>query len=184
VDRLDSYAPLRQGMRLTYRLSTSRLSVTVTLRVSQSKLIAGTWTAVLDSQSSLGAAAAELPLGLGGTTIRLQSDSVVRTASGGAVRDLASPLQPGQSWRDRRAGVGIDATITEVRTVLGPQSLSVGAGRFQRCLAVGLDSTTQGISGTGTSGTGVLWYCPAVGLARAHLVAGDEPLDVELISVR
>jgi hypothetical protein len=184
AERIDSYAPLRKGMVLTYRLATSRLSASITLRVTESKVIAGDWTATLESQSSLQGGGGALPLGLGGTTLRLHSGGVVRTAAGGSVRDLVLPLLPGATWRDRRTSDTGEVT-TEVRTLLGPTALLVGAGSYDRCLAVALQSTSAVIGGsTSATGGGVLWYCPGVGLARAHLVANDEPLDVELISVK
>jgi len=59
----------------------------------------------------------------------------------------------------------------------------VGAGRYDRCIAVALSSTTRMAGNQSFSGSGTLWYCPGVGLARAHLVASDQPLDVELVGV-
>ena len=183
ADRVDAYAPLHKGLALTYRLTAAGLDTTVVLRVADARVIAGDLTASLISQSSLQGGDAGLPLGLGGTTIRVHGDSLVRTVSGGSVRDLVLPFDPGASWRDQRAGVQVLQTVSEVRTMLGPVSLAVPAGRYDRCLAVSLRSTTQLIGGAGSAGVGTLWYCPGVGLARAHLVANGEPLDVVLVSV-
>jgi len=188
ADRVDAYAPLRQNEQLVYRLTgPGGLDVTVVLHVSEAKVIAGDLTAVLESQSSLnngsGGSSSTLPLGLSGTTIRVHGDSLVRTVAGGSVRDLVLPFQPGHAWRDRRAGSQVEQSIVEDRALLGPVSLQVPAGRFDRCLAVALRSTTVLIGGPGATGTGTLWFCPGVGLARAHLVAGDQPLDVLLMSV-
>jgi hypothetical protein len=183
ADRVDAYVPLHKGLRLTYRLTAQGLDVSVVLRVTDARVIAGDLTAALASQSSLRGGDAGLPLGLGGTTIRVHGDSLVRTVSGGSVRDLVLPFDPGSSWRDQRAGLQVLQTITEVRTLLGPVPLDVPAGRFDRCLAVSLRSTTHLVGGEGSAGTGTLWYCPGVGLARAHLVANGEPLDIQLVSV-
>lgn len=184
ADRIDAYAPLHKGMQLGYRLAGSGLDATVTLTVTDVRTIAGDLTASLSSESSLQSGDATLPLGLGGSTIRVQGDSLVRTAAGGAVRDLLLPLSPGASWQDRRSGVVSVQTVTERRTVLGPVTLQVAAGRYDRCVAVSLLSTTT-LPGSQTfSGSATLWYCPGVGLARAHLEASGQPLDVELVSVR
>src|SRR5581483_4445224 len=80
VDRVDDYAPLRKGMQLVYHLQGGGLDATVTLRVSDVRTVAGELTASLESQSSLQSSNATLPLGLGGSTIRVQSGSLVRTA--------------------------------------------------------------------------------------------------------
>jgi hypothetical protein len=62
-------------------------------------------------------------------------------------------------------------------------SLGVQGGQFQRCIALSLQSTTRLSNSPGNSGAGLLWYCPGVGLARAHLEASGQPLDIELVSV-
>lgn len=184
LNRIDDYAPLRKGMQLTYRLAGSGLDATVTLHVTDVRTIAGELTASVSSQSSLQSGDATLPLGLGGSTIRVSGGSVVRTASGGAVRDLLLPLSPGSSWHDRRTGVISVQVIDERRTVLGPVSLQVGAGRYERCVALTLLSTTTLPGAQRFSGSGTLWYCPGVGLAKASLEASGQPLTVELVSVR
>jgi hypothetical protein len=184
VDRIDAYAPLTKGQQLVYRLSGSGLDGTVTLRVTDVRTVAGQLTASLQSQSTLSVGDATLPLGLGGSTIRVQSNAVVRTASGGSVRDLLAPLSPGSTWGDHRSGVVSVQSIDEQRTVLGPVSLSAAGRRFERCVAVRLAATTKVPGGQQFAGTGLLWYCPGVGLARAHLVAAGQPLDIVLQSVR
>ena len=185
-DRIDAYAPLAKGLRLTYRLESSGISLTVTLRVTESRVIAGTLTATLQLESDVGVQAgrAGLPLGLGGTTIRIQPEAVVRTVSGGAVRDLLNPLAPGTAWRDRRTGVVSDQVIDERRSVLGPVSLDTRAGHYDRCLAVALTSHTTVAGAPGSSGAGTLWYCPGVGLAKAVLTASGQRLDIDLVSAR
>jgi len=184
TDRIDAYAPLHKGAQLVYRLSGSGLEGSVTLNVSDVRTIAGELTASVDSTSTLQAGDATLPLGLGGSTIRVRSDGIVRTATGGAVRDLLLPLSPGASWHDHRTGVISVQTVDEQRTVLGPVSVSLAGRTFERCVAVSLRSTTRLAGNQSFTGTGLLWYCPGVGLAMAHLVASDQPLDVTLQSVR
>jgi hypothetical protein len=187
-DRIDRYAPLHKGMQLTYRVEVAGATSTVTLRVTDVRTVAGELTATLESQTAQPAqpqaGGAGLPLGLGGSTIRVQSGALVRTVSGGAVRDLQLPLAPGASWHDRRTGVIAVETIDERRTVLGPLSLTVPAGQFERCVALSLQSTVVVSGGSASGGSGLLWYCPGVGLARAHLVASGQPLDISLASVR
>lgn len=184
ADHIDAYAPLRKGMQLVYRLTGSGLDATVTLKVTDVRTIAGELTASVSSQSSLPAGDVALPLGLSGTTIRVHGDSLVRTAAGGAVRDLLAPLAPGTSWHDKRTGVVSVQVIDEQRTVLGPVSLRVPGGAYDRCLVVALRSTTTLAGGQSFGGTGTLWFCPGVGLARAHLLASGQPLDIVLASVR
>jgi hypothetical protein len=183
IDRIDAYAPLHKGMQLTYRLQGSELDLTVTLRVTDSRVIAGDLTATLAATSSLPAGAGTLPLGLGGTTLRVRSDSIVRTASGGAVRDLVLPLSPGATWSDRRSGSVSGQLIDEARQVLGPVPLDVSAGHYDRCVAVALSSTTRLPGASPSTGAGTLWYCPGVGLARALLTAQGRSLSIDLISV-
>jgi hypothetical protein len=183
ADRIDAYTPLRRGLQLTYRLSTQTLDATVVLRVSDARVIAGDLTITLESQSSLTGGGAALPLGLGGATVRVHGDSLVRTVAGGAVRDLVLPFVPGASWRDQRAGPEVEQSVVEQRTLLGPTRLRVPGGSFDRCLAVTLRSATILVGGVGATGVGTLWYCPGVGLARAHLEANGMPLDIELVSV-
>jgi hypothetical protein len=67
--------------------------------------------------------------------------------------------------------------------VLGPVPLTVGGKRYDRCIAVSLQSNTRLVGNRSSTGTGTLWFCPGVGLARAHLEASNQPLDVELLSV-
>jgi hypothetical protein len=183
LDRIDAYAPLHKGTRLVYRLLGAGLDLTVTLHVTESRVIAGDLTATLVGSSSLPSGAPALPLGLSGATLRVRSDSIVRTASGGAVRDLVVPLSPGSTWSDRRSGVISSQLIVETRQVLGPVSIDVPAGHFERCVAVALTSTTRVPGATPTTGTGTLWYCPGVGLARALLSASGQSLGIELVSV-
>ncbi|HEV7678573.1 MAG TPA: hypothetical protein VGQ42_08395 [Candidatus Dormibacteraeota bacterium] len=186
-DRIDAYAPVHKGMQLTYRIDVGGAASTVTLRVSDVRTVAGELTATLQPQGVAQpqqGSGASLPLGLGGSTMRIRSDAVTRTASGGAVRDLQLPLAPGTSWHDRRTGVIAVETIDEQRTVLGPVSLTVPAGHYQRCVALSLQSSVLVSGGSATGGSGLLWYCPGVGLARAHLLASGQPLDIELASVR
>jgi hypothetical protein len=183
TDHIDAYAPLRKGMELAYRLSGSGLDSTVTLRVSDARPVAGDLTVSVESRSTLQAENATLPLGLGGSTIRVRSDALVRTASGGSVRDLQLPLSPGRSWQDKRVGVVSVQQVEERRTVLGPVPLVVPAGRYERCVAVALNSTTRLPGNQSYSGTGTLWYCPGVGLARAHLDVAGQALDIVLSSV-
>src|SRR5258706_6177756 len=102
-------------MRLYSGLQASGLDLTVAMRGTDSRVIAGELTETLEASSSPPAGAATLPLGLGGTTLRVRSDSIVRTASGGPVRDVVLPLAPGASWSDRRAGVISDQVIVETR---------------------------------------------------------------------
>jgi hypothetical protein len=183
-DRIYAYAPLHKGMQLTYRLDVGGAVSTVTLRVSDVRTVAGELTATVEPSTAPRSGGGGLPLGLGGSTVRVRSDAVTHTVSGGAVRDLQLPLAPGQSWHDRRTGVIAVETIDEQRTVLGPVSLTVPAGQYERCVALSLQSTVLVSGGSASGGTGLLWYCPGVGLARAHLVASGQPFDIELASVR
>lgn len=183
LDRIDAYAPLRQGLQLGYRLQGPELDATVTLRVTESRVIAGELTVTLSSASSLQTGDTALPLGLSGTTLRIRSDGIVRTASGGSVRDLVLPLAPGASWRDERTGTVSSERIDETRRVLGPLTLDEPAGRFSRCVAVALTSITRVPGASPMSGSGTLWYCPGVGLARAVLSASGEELHIDLVSV-
>jgi hypothetical protein len=182
ADHIDAYAPLRKGLQLTYRLTAGGVAGDVTLTVADVRTIAGELTATVQSHTTLQGGDSGLPLGLGGSTIRVRSDAVVRTASGGSVRDLLLPMSPGATWSDRRSGLVSGQVIDEHRTVLGPVSLSTRAGQFQRCIALSLQSATRLSNSPGNSGAGLLWYCPGVGLARAHLEASGQPLDVELVS--
>lgn len=184
LDRVDAYAPLQKGMQLDYRLIGSGIDVSVTVRVSDVRVIAGDLTASLQATTSLRGGAAGLPLGLGGGTVRVHADSIVRTASGGAVRDLLLPLAPGTHWSDRRSGAAVDEVIEETRTVLGPVPLDVAAGHFDRCVAISLASVTRVGANTPAAGNGLLWYCPGVGLAHALLEVGGETLSVDLVAVK
>jgi hypothetical protein len=162
-DRIDAYAPLHKGLQLTYRIDVGGAASTVTLRVSDVRTVAGELTATLESQTAQpqpGAGGTALPLGLGGSTIRVRSGAVARTASGGAVRDLQLPLAPGNSWHDRRTGVIAVETIDEKRAVLGPVSLTVPAGHYERCVALSLQSSVLVGGGSASGGSGLLWYCP------------------------
>jgi len=182
LDRIDAYAPLHKGLQLVYRLQGPGLDATVTVRVTESRVIAGDLTVTLESASSLKAGDAGLPLGLSGTTLRVRSDSIVRTAAGGAVRDLVLPLSPGSSWSDQRSGVVSAQLIDETRRVLGPMTVDSAAGTFQRCVSVALSSTTRVPGASPTAGTGLLWYCPGVGLTRALLSAAGQQLTIDLVS--
>ena len=183
LERIDAYAPPRKGMQLDYRLLAAGVDVSVTLRVTDERVVAGVLSISLQASTSLRGGAAGLPLGLAGGTVRVNSDSIVRTAAGGSVRDLVLPLAPGTRWRDRRTGSATDEVIEETRTVLGPVPLDVAAGHFDRCVAVSLASATRIGSNTPAAGQGVLWYCPGVGLAHALLQVAGETLSVDLVSV-
>lgn len=184
LDRVDAYAPVHHGLRLTYRLQGSGLDLSVSVRVADARVIAGVLTSSLEaSASDTRVDLSALPLGLGGGTVRVLGDSVVRTASGGAVRDLVLPLTPGASWSDTRTGTVSVNSIAETRRVLGPVPLDVAAGHFDRCVAVALSSTTHVPGASPQTGTGTLWFCPGVGLARALLQASGRELSIELVSV-
>jgi len=183
LERIDAYAPPRKGMQLDYRLLAAGVDVSVTLRVTDERVVAGVLSISLQASTSLRGGAAGLPLGLAGGTVRVNSDSIVRTAAGGSVRDLVLPVAPGTRWRDRRTGSATDEVIEETRTLLGPVALDVAAGHFDRCVAVSLASATRIGSNTPAAGQGVLWYCPGVGLAHALLQVAGETLSVDLVSV-
>jgi len=178
--RLDAYLP-RRGEHLQYRYGPvgSASPATTTLRVAEARTVAGVFTVSLVHEGGSGAG---LPLGLTGSTIRVEDQSLLRTAAGGPVRDLREPLAPGATWTDARSAG--PSMVTETRTLLGPTSLDEPAGHFDRCVAVGLSTTTSTPGGPGASGTGTAWYCTAVGLARAVLHSGTETLVIDLLSVR
>jgi hypothetical protein len=171
------YLPQHSGGRLTYSVG-GTVTATVTLRVAQAGTVAGAFTVSLVNDDTANRVAS---LGLGGATLRIQDNALVRTAAGGPLRDLVAPLAPGHDWSDTRQST--TGTTTEARTVLGPTTLLVPAGRYDGCVAVSLTSRSQTSGGAGASGKGMLWYCPGVGLARAVLSEADQNLVVELSSV-
>jgi hypothetical protein len=183
---LDAYLPQHPGERLTYRLSGS-LRATVELRLAARRTTAGVPTLSLER---LGAppGAAVLPLGLSGGTVRIEGDTVVRTAQGGTVRDLVGPVAPGRSWTDTRrvaatGGTGTTFTVTEDRTLLGPAALDEPAGHLDRCLVVEVVSHATAAAGTAATAGATLWYCEGVGLARAVLRGAGAGDTVDLVAV-
>jgi hypothetical protein len=179
---LSDYLPTRAGAQLTYRLSGS-LTASETLRVAKVGPVAGLLTVQLDSQTQHDESAGPLPLGLTGTTLRLEGDAIVRTASGGVLRDLVGPLAPGGTWSDHREGVAGGLSTTETRRVLGPVSLTVAGGSFTKCVVMTLESTVASTGGPGAQGTGTVWLCPSVGLAKASLRDANSRVEIELVSV-
>jgi hypothetical protein len=178
--RVDVYLPHR-GEHLQYRYAPigSTNTATTTLRVADARIVAGVFTVSVVHESGSGAI---LPLGLTGSTVRVEDSALVRSAAGGPVRDLREPLAPGAEWTDvRRVGASV---VTERRTILGPTSLDEPAGHLDRCVAVELSSTTQTPGGPGATAAGTAWYCSGVGLARAVLHIGQDTLVVDLLSVR
>jgi hypothetical protein len=183
---LDAYLPQHPGERLTYRLSGS-LRATVELRLAARRTIAGVPTLSLERLSAPPGVAV-LPLGLSGGTVRIEGDTVVRTAQGGAVRDLVGPVVPGRSWTDTRrvaatGGAGTTFTVTEDRTLLGPAALDEPAGRLDRCLVVEVVSHAAAAAGTAATAGATLWYCEGVGLARAVLRGAGAGDTVDLVAV-
>lgn len=184
---LDRYLPAIAPERLSYRLSGS-LRATVVLRLATRGITAGVLTLSLERVDAP-AGSAVLPFGLSGGTVRVDGDTVVRTAEGGTVRDLVGPPTPGRTWSDTRhvsaaGGAGTTFTVTEQRTLLGPAALDEPAGHLGRCLVVAVVSTAAVAQGGGTtSAAGTLWYCDGVGLARAVLRGGGAGDTVDLVSV-
>lgn len=174
---LPDYRP-RAGLSLTYRLG-GQPGTTVTVDVVGEQHAGGSPALALRPVGQVGA----LPLGLDGTTIRLESGALVRTAAGGPVRDLREPLVPGATWSDRRTVVA-GTEVVETRTILGPVSVTEPAGHFDRCIAVAVRSAATSIAGPGETGHGTVVLCPGLGLVRAHLVARSGTLDIDLVSVR
>ena len=184
---LDAYLPQHPGERLTYRLSGS-LRTTVQLRLSARRTTAGVPTLSLERLDAP-TAAQVLPFGLNGGTVRIEGDTVVRTAQGGTVRDLVGPVAPGRSWTDARrvaatGGAGTTFTVTEDRTLLGPAALDEPAGHLDRCLVVEVVSHATAAAGTAGTAGATVWYCEGVGLARAVLRGGGGAGDtVDLVAV-
>ena len=183
---LDAYLPQHPGERLTYRLGGS-LRATVELRLAARRTTAGVPTLSLER---LGAppGAAVLPFGLSGGTVRIEGDTVVRTAQGGTVRDLVGPVAPGRSWTDTRrvaatGGTGTTFTVTEDRTLLGPAALDEPAGHLDRCLVVEVVARAAAAAGTAATAGATVWYCEGVGLARAVLRGGGAGDTVDLVAV-
>jgi hypothetical protein len=183
---LDAYLPQHPGERLTYRLGGS-LRATVELRLAARRTTAGVPTLSLER---LGAppGAAVLPFGLSGGTVRIEGDTVVRTAQGGTVRDLVGPVAPGRSWTDTRrvaatGGTGTTFTVTEDRTLLGPAALDEPAGHLDRCLVVEVVARAAAAAGTAATAGATLWYCEGVGLARAVLRGAGAGDTVDLVAV-
>src|ERR1700756_4889439 len=116
-----SYLPQRAGEVLTYRLGGS-LRATVELRLASRGVVAGVPP---PSFEQLGPPTSTiLPFGLSGGTVRIDGETVVRTAEGGTVRDLDGPVPPGRRWSDVRhtgaaGGAGGTFTVAEDRTLLG-----------------------------------------------------------------
>jgi hypothetical protein len=181
-----SYLPQRSGEVLTYRLGGS-LRATVELRLASRGVVAGVPTL---SFEQLGTPTSTiLPFGLSGGTVRIEGDTVVRTAEGGTVRDLAGPVAPGRRWSDVRhtgaaGGTGSTFTVAEDRTLLGPASLDEPYGHLDRCLVVAVSSRATSTGGAVSAAGATLWYCEGVGLARAVLRGGAAGDTIDLIGVR
>jgi hypothetical protein len=179
LDRpLRDFLPLRGGERLSYRFVGT--AGTVTLTVGDLRTVAGELTAQLTSS----AAGEGLPLGLSGGTLAVDSRRATMTAPGGGVRVLVAPVLPGTGWSDSRSGGGGALVTVETRTLLGPTQIDEPAGHFADCLAIALVSRTTSAGGAGATGSGSLWYCAGVGLARAHLVALGRTADIDLVAVK
>jgi hypothetical protein len=181
-----SYLPQRAAEVLTYRLGGS-LRATVELRVGSRGTIAGVPTLSLEQLAA--PASTILPFGLSGGTVRVEGDTVVRTAEGGTVRDLVGPVAPGRRWSDVRhtaaaGGAGSTFTVTEDRTLLGPSSLDEPYGHLERCLVVAVASNAVSAGGAVAAAGATLWYCEGVGLARAVLRGGGAGDTVDLVAVR
>jgi hypothetical protein len=181
-----AYLPQRAGEVLGYRLGGS-LRGTVELRVGSRGLIAGVPTLSLEQLTA--PASTVLPFGLSGGTVRIDGDTVVRTAEGGTVRDLVGPVAPGRRWTDVRrtaaaGGSGSTFTVTESRTLLGPASLDEPYGHLERCLVVAVSSNATSAGGAVSAAAATLWYCEGVGLARAVLRGGVAGDTVDLVEVR
>jgi hypothetical protein len=181
-----SYLPQRAGEVLTYRLGGS-LRATVELRLASRGVVAGVPTL---SFEQLGTPTSTiLPFGLSGGTVRIDGDTVVRTAEGGTVRDLDGPVAPGRRWSDVRhtgaaGGAGGTFTVAEDRTLLGPASLDEPYGHLDRCLVVGVSSRATSAGGSVSAAGATVWYCEGVGLARAVLRGGAAGDTIDLIAVR
>ncbi len=183
---LDAYLPQHPGERLTYRLNGS-LRTTVELRLASRRTIAGVATLSLERLAAPPGAVV-LPFGLSGATVRVEGDTVVRTAEGGTVRDLVGPVAPGRTWTDTRrvaatGGTGTTFTVTEDRTLLGPVALDEPAGHLDRCLVVEVVSHATSAGGSAATAGAALWYCEGVGLARAVLRGGGAGDTVDLVTV-
>lgn len=181
-----AYLPQHPGERLTYRLSGS-LRTTVELRVAARAVTAGVLTLSLERAGATPASTV-LPFGLGGGTVRIDGESVIRTAQGGAVRDLAGPIAPGRSWSDTRhvaaaGGGGTTFTVVEDRTLLGLAALDEPAGHLDHCLVVEVVSRALSAGGTAATAGATLWYCENVGLARAVLRGGGAGDTVDLTAI-
>ncbi len=184
---LDAYLPAHPGEVLSYSVSGS-LRGGVDVRLASRGEVAGVPTLALERTG--GSAPAEaLPFGLGGATVRIEGDEVVRTAAGGTVRDLLGPVAPGRTWSDTRhtaagGGPGGAFTVVEERTLLGPASLDEPAGHLDRCLVVAVLSRATSVAGPVATAAATLWYCEGVGLARAVLHGGGAGDTVDLVGVR
>jgi hypothetical protein len=181
-----SYVPQRAGEVLTYRLSGS-LRATVELRVGSRGVVAGVPTLSLEPAGT--PPSTILPFGLSGGTVRIEGDTVVRTAEGGTVRDLVGPVAPGRRWSDVRhtaaaGGAGTTFAVTEERTLLGPASLDEPYGHLDRCLVVAVSSSASSTGGAVSAAGATLWYCEGVGLARAVLRGGVAGDTIDLVGVR
>lgn len=181
-----SYLPQRAGEVLTYRLGGS-LRARVELRLASRGVVAGVPTL---SFEQLGTPTSTiLPFGLSGGTVRIDGDTVVRTAEGGTVRDLDGPVAPGRRWSDVRhtgaaGGTGGTFTVAEDRTLLGPASLDEPYGHLDRCLVVAVSSRATSAGGSVSAAGATLWYCEGVGLARAVLRGGAAGDTIDLVRVR
>jgi len=181
-----SYLPERPGEVLTYRLGGS-LRATVELRLASRGVIAGVPTLSFEQLGTAGSTV--LPFGLSGGTVRIEGDTVVRTAEGGTVRDLVGPVAPGLHWSDVRhtaaaGGSGSTFAVVEDRTLLGPASLDEPSGHLDRCLVVAVSSRATSAGGAVSAAGATLWYCEGVGLARAVLHGGAAGDTIDLVRVR
>lgn len=184
---LGAYLPGHPGEVLSYRVSGS-LRGDVDVRLASRGEVAGVVALALERTGG-SAPAQALPFGLGGGTVRIEGEEVIRTAAGGTVRDLVGPVSPGRTWSDTRhtaagGGPGTAFTVVEERTLLGPSSLDEPAGHLGRCLVVAVRSRASSAAGAAATATATLWYCEGVGLARAVLRGGGAGDTVDLVGVR
>lgn len=196
------YFPLEEGLRLTYRVGRSELS----LATREVKPTAGGLTSTLavdmkgkagSTEATCGADGIRTGLGgLEGTLLSASGMEVEVVSAEGVVVPPPSAMVPGGTWKNslsvklRPPGSAklpgglrpvLASTFDKEATVVGEEEVTVAAGTFQ---ALKVRNVTTARAGQATSGGRTLesfiWFAPGVGIVK---VATGESTDLELLKV-
>lgn len=188
------YFPLEEGLKLTYRMGRSELTLSTRDVKSGPEGLRGILAVDLKGRHGEAEATCDaegIRTGLGGlegTLLSATGMEVEVLASEGVIVPPVARMRPGQAWRNslsvrlqppRTATLRaiISTTFDREATVVGEEEVRVEGGTFQALKVRNTTTARSSRQGSGRSIESFIWFAPGVGIVKVE-TAGKADLEL------